>query len=194
MEHSRFGGCGLTKLLIWLSNRPRQPTKNTGKQTMPEGKSEIPDDILQAAGELVNFAIRQYENNGFANVSRDAIANALLAEREAEHARCNETVRAAWGSNISLEDFEIAASRRWQPIETAPLDGTLVDLWAYRGELGMSGIRPAERYADCRFAKNSYGTEPYGEPRWQGLNDRYITVTPTHWMPLPAPPSSTEER
>jgi hypothetical protein len=80
----------------------------------------------------------------------------------------------------------------WQPIETAPLDGTLVDLWAYRGDLGKSGIRPAERYADCRFAKNSYGTEPYGEPRWQGLNDRYITVIPTHWMPIPEGPKPSE--
>jgi hypothetical protein len=77
----------------------------------------------------------------------------------------------------------------WQPIETAPLDGTLVDLWAERGAPYPSGNRHAERYADCRFAKNSYGTEPYGEPRWQGLNDRYIKVDPTHWMPIPKGPS-----
>lgn len=77
---------------------------------------------------------------------------------------------------------------RWMPIDTAPRDGTIVDLWAYRGDCGKLGYREGERYPNCCFAKNSFGTEPYGEPRWQGLNDRYIAVTPTHWMPVPAAP------
>lgn len=78
----------------------------------------------------------------------------------------------------------------WQPIETAPKDGTAVDLWAYRGQLGALGLREGERYADCRFCRSNYGTEPYGDPRWQGLNDRYIEVTPTHWMPIPGAPEA----
>lgn len=42
----------------------------------------IPEDIMATAAELVNATIRTYERNEFANNSRDAIAKAILAERE----------------------------------------------------------------------------------------------------------------
>lgn len=77
----------------------------------------------------------------------------------------------------------------WQPIETAPLDGTPVDLWAIRD----SKFDREGRYTDCRFIRRTYGTEPFGEPVWNGLNDRYVKVTPTHWMPRPAPPTPSQE-
>jgi hypothetical protein len=88
----------------------------------------------------------------------------------------------------------LGEARVWQPIETAPNDGTPVDLWAVRGECGDAGYRAGDRYADCRFARRSFGSEPYGEPVWIGLNDRYIKVTPTHWMPIAGDPASTPAR
>lgn len=44
--------------------------------------TKIPEDIMATAAELVNATIRNYERNEFANISRDAIAKAILAERE----------------------------------------------------------------------------------------------------------------
>jgi len=78
------------------------------------------------------------------------------------------------------------SSPTWQPIETAPKDGTVIDLWAVREATGE-----ADRYANCIWARTVWGGEPIGEPRWQGLYDRYSVVTPTHWMPLPLPPESS---
>lgn len=60
---------------------------------------------------------------------------------------------------------------RWQPIESAPKDGTRVLVWD--GEEWLA--------------------------RWQAYNggywdaDEYISENPTHWMPLPAPPLENKE-
>ena len=44
--------------------------------------SDIPKDVEATAAELVNATIRNYENNVPANVARDAVALAILAERQ----------------------------------------------------------------------------------------------------------------
>jgi len=67
----------------------------------------------------------------------------------------------------------------WQPIETAPKDGTQVDLWCCSG----SDLRYGERYVDAEFLGG----------KWKYYSDCYegwvtISYTPTHWMPLPSPP------
>ena len=56
----------------------------------------------------------------------------------------------------------------WQPIETAPKDGSSILL-----------ATPKGRIADGFWAL-TYGV-------WSWL---YVMVEPTHWMPLPAPPGS----
>lgn len=55
----------------------------------------------------------------------------------------------------------------WQPIETAPKDGTWVLLATPKG----------------RIADGCFGN--YGSWVWP-----YVMVEPTHWMPLPAPPKT----
>lgn len=62
------------------------------------------------------------------------------------------------------------AAPQWQPIDTAPKDGT--DLIVLeRAEVKM---------AKC-FAP------PLGSGDWLG-EEGYLFSTPTHWMPLPKPP------
>lgn len=74
----------------------------------------------------------------------------------------------------------------WQPIETAPKDGTLIDLWAY-----CENHNDWERRANCRWETMAdfLGNEFDG---WYGLNNgRWWScnfVNPTHWMPIPDPP------
>lgn len=70
----------------------------------------------------------------------------------------------------ALEAMGCAVVQGWQPIESAPRDGTVIDLWA-------NGLRYADAYWDggCFSVLDSTG---YG-----------VEVDePTHWMPLPASP------
>lgn len=71
---------------------------------------------------------------------------------------------------------------KWKPIETAPKSGTYVLCW--------NGIRVDMWHWD----KQPYNTRP--RPYWSrvgpwgALNDR--SQQPTHWMPLPKPPTNTK--
>jgi hypothetical protein len=65
----------------------------------------------------------------------------------------------------------------WQPIETAPKDGTEIDLW--------SPI--CKRIPDCKWLdRYATGWFTRGDRGWEEISTAMIS--PTHWMPLPAPP------
>jgi len=76
----------------------------------------------------------------------------------------------------------------WQPIETAPKDGTRVLFWVrgFGRWMCVCGSWDIERYA----------TKP--KPHWTHDNERSNGIRetranqPTHWMPLPAPPATEE--
>jgi hypothetical protein len=74
-----------------------------------------------------------------------------------------------------------AMTDHWQPIETAPLDGTLVDLWV-RGPRN-----PGARCPDCWYEngrwKHDHGRDGVGSPEF------YVGDLPTHWRPIPSGPS-----
>ena len=66
----------------------------------------------------------------------------------------------------------------WRPIETAPKDGTTIDLWcAYRFETDNLGCRVADAFWD----------EDDQLWRFDQWHEKY---RPTHWMPLPSAPGS----
>jgi len=89
----------------------------------------------------------------------------------------------------------------WQPIETAPKDGTLAILFAagrtYWREVGgvretifpdLSDARDYGTMCDIAYCKDGRWLEAYSghdlfEP-WIEVEDR-----PTHWTPLPPPPT-----
>lgn len=73
--------------------------------------------------------------------------------------------------------------QQWQPIETAPKDGTSVRLLSERGnDVGYwcdySGREPAAKDPES-------GEVLHGEWSTELGNGE-----PTHWMPLPAPPNT----
>lgn len=70
-----------------------------------------------------------------------------------------------------------AGMSQWQPIDSAPRDGTLIDLWVTCGSTGGKGRLPNARWHP-------------GTIQWidSSLFPVSNTLTPTHWMPLPAPP------
>lgn len=70
----------------------------------------------------------------------------------------------------------------WQPIETAPKDGT--EILVARAGYGMAVVsfRDGEW---CNAGEWCFA----GDVGWGGSMD----VEPTHWMPLPEPPSGDRE-
>lgn len=73
----------------------------------------------------------------------------------------------------------------WQPIDTAPKDGTIVlvyGLWA--GEIGGKDKTPG------RYIANWVPSSDYQGYHWlvDGTDAYAAWVKATHWMPLPEPP------
>lgn len=67
----------------------------------------------------------------------------------------------------------------WQPISTAPKDGTHILLWVgttYRGYWAT-------------FSDNGAWDDPL--LYWQKADTAFSPLTPTHWQPLPPPPEPT---
>ena len=77
----------------------------------------------------------------------------------------------------ALSPAEPARAEQWQPIETAPKDGTKIDLWC------SHVLHGAVRAPDARYHINNWVIGDLEER----LNPDWI---PTHWMPLPAAPTS----
>jgi hypothetical protein len=86
----------------------------------------------------------------------------------------------------SVEAAEREANGGWQPIETAPRDGTEFDVWVSHHECYTNAPK---RIANCRYIgeelqyKHSHGWFPLHRP---------FKVIVTHWMPLPAAPTEGE--
>lgn len=66
------------------------------------------------------------------------------------------------------------AAAAWQPIETAPRDGTWILAWpCYSGSMPVCMVRWEGKRPAC----------------WKRPMGYAIPLKPTHWLPLPAPPS-----
>jgi hypothetical protein len=74
----------------------------------------------------------------------------------------------------------------WQPIETAPKDGTQIDLWGITGEY-------EGRFAYCWWGKLAGKVERYDwlHDGW-GMSSPTDPIRITHWMPLPDAPMGHE--
>lgn len=70
----------------------------------------------------------------------------------------------------------------WQPIETAPKDGTLIDLWSSTTK---------ERLPDCRWMAGNWEEYRKGSSIPMGWTPLEESIT--HWMHRPKGPTSIEE-
>jgi len=70
----------------------------------------------------------------------------------------------------------------WQPIETAPKDGTKIDLW---GRNLLTWDKRGERIVNVAWGRVTNWLGREGDD-WQ--TGRGEDFQPTHWMPLPDPP------
>lgn len=95
---------------------------------------------------------------------------ALQKEHLAAHQVSLDTVR----------QLEARLAGAWQPIETAPRDGTEIDLWCINSSTLTTG---GGRIVDCHFHCGDW-------LRWSGDPETgYARIrNATHWRPPPAPP------
>ena len=79
----------------------------------------------------------------------------------------------------------------WQPIETAPKDGTQIDVWAkgYRIPDVKWGTPPHVCYGG--YCDSCPTRECWYDANGLAL-DEDSGEEPTHWMPLPPPPALAE--
>lgn len=79
--------------------------------------------------------------------------------------------------------------REWQPIETAPKDGTMIDVWnrGYGRRIPNVCWREQDKgitgEMGWALSAGTCGPDDFFE-RWQYLEVEDVT----HWMPLPEPP------
>ena len=114
---------------------------------------------------------------------------ALLREQHARIAELESELEAVGAGGVSGPMVGRAApptaqAEGWRPIETAPKDGALIVLGARNGVwLGkyvpvyQSGYRPENPWSSMLLNHDH-------------MAERY--TRPTHWMPLPLPPTSAE--
>lgn len=87
--------------------------------------------------------------------------------------------------DIIAEAFMDERNRcRWLSIETAPKDGTVIDLWGvHRLQLILPGWRVPNAMWGRVYDFNGGSTDGW-------VHGEIDAFTPTHWMPLPKPPEA----
>jgi len=108
-----------------------------------------------------------------------------VAYRYRQAQECLENVEAAKAALAAID--APGESDGWLPIESAPKDGTRIDLWA-----------EGKRWTDARWGKHDPDSDcPWGPEHWIWVHgeDRnsFRYPEPTHWRPLPAPPAQGRE-
>jgi len=81
----------------------------------------------------------------------------------------------------------------WRPIETAPKDGTAVWLW-HEGQAYIGYCRRSDWLCKAdKWSAKFYVSRADEERKACGLPDETwgtnFEINPTHWMPLPPPPT-----
>ncbi len=97
-----------------------------------------------------------------------------------------------WGELAQAQDAEIArlqAQLEWQPIETAPRDGTVIELIAPMSEYPRIG-----KWVDFPSFVFRGVREP-GISKWVDANLTFPEIkNPTLWRPIPPLPQPQEEK
>ena len=88
---------------------------------------------------------------------------------------------------------ELTTLPAWQPIATAPKDGTLIDIWiGGQRTADVKWCLPYQSYNNKQRPPSfcQYGVVDYdGIEGWEELYQEW-SVPPTHWMPIPSAPEA----
>ena len=108
-------------------------------------------------------------NNGIGALSMADLVETPMSVMRQGYAAHEEITR------LRAEVERLRAEAEWQPIETAPKDGTRI-LVASK----MGGVYLVSWWKGKRTARWDNGARP-------------LYSTPTHWHPLPAPPENSQD-
>ncbi len=109
----------------------------------------------------------------------------------------DETQAVAIGRDI------IAALPGWRSMDSAPKDGTKIDVWSQSFKIRAGKLLPdglGRRVAEAFWGKPYYGDEREWEDQWVYYAGRWTDpiesdeTSITHWMHLPVPPSTPGEK
>lgn len=176
LKVSRTAADGPLGDLAMIVEGPSHPSANTGRITLSDGSENCASVHIKTprgmtAAEAVDWAARL----------RDALSDEIAAS-----AQC--PMHAGHSPMVSAASVVSPPSSGWEPIETAPRDGTVIDLWMVLSD--GRGTR-GHREADCRWDQAEDAPFGWMQTDWEG-DSAYvegIAVKATHWRPLPPPPS-----
>lgn len=156
-----------------------------------------PDDRFRLRwSQFYDQAVKDFHLTPETEVQMDA----RLSDWERKHWQAPSVSSGVGSTKTDLEEKETdvsagyASKQKWSPIESAPHDGTVIDLWT-----------GASRYVDCFWGKPDHSCGEAGEycdsdwhtsePYWvDGTFSEFLPATPTHWMPRPNGPSEESDR
>ncbi len=142
--------------------------------------------LLREAAEELRQAHAYNNSEGWENETdaKDAYDEHLAAAQALEDWEAAVGAGGVSGPLVGRAAPPTAQAEGWRPIETAPKDGALIVLGARNGVwLGkyvpvyQSGYRPENPWSSMLLNHDH-------------MAERY--TRPTHWMPLPPPPTSAE--
>ena len=146
--------------------------------------------------ELIKFGRRYalYQEDGdhsdFPEKAAAAIKTLLRERDEALHDRDEALDYAQTIIETYMKERDEALARvaesEWKPIETAPKDGTWIDLWGFFEPKDYVSHYPAGRWTNMAWQENAWRLPSVFSDGRPGDSMEHIIFT--HWMPLPEPP------
>lgn len=82
-----------------------------------------------------------------------------------------------------IDKIRSIPDNRWQPIETAPKDGTWIDIWTLAKKGTCGGVQDAVSWDEGTWRWPSCSSSTKGSESWFPGYDLCEHWTPTHWRP-----------
>lgn len=156
-------------------------------------------DTFDASVFGLNYVVTQTVENGDWHFWLERGVKALTQTKHSSAEKAKAAAQADYEARIrSALPAQVQDVAGWQPIETAPKDGTTI--LGYGEEpcrRGGSHVRETrwEFYGEGSIAKELFkkGEGPSGSWGWQEpIHNWASSWEPTHWQPLPAAPAKQE--
>jgi hypothetical protein len=148
---------------------------------MVKGSSEITPLFAAPPAPVVRVKPLVWNNNGSQYYAYCRTTTLTWIAKNSDEKKAREAER----TDLILSALESAppapaVPAGWLPIETAPKDGTYIDVWTRNGE----------RVTDAKWEVKKNRWVHWGFSNFDNMCFVRLDSFPTHWMPLPAVPEA----